>query len=213
MSTLPIDVAGTDEQVDTIQIETPDYTDYELLSPGTYTSPAREVQAERRIDKNGKPFLMARLEFGELVDAEGNRTFLRKPIVRYIFSFTRKQKGHQVETSDVATYLKAAGVELGGNVDIETLKNALMETASYPVRVRVDWTNRTPKNDATGEFLPERAYTSDFRVGANGSATYIAKLSADDIARLPEKRQAKLAEVVVNGFVAAKHRVGEFYRV
>lgn len=206
------DFAGSDEQVDSIQIESPDYTDYELLPPGTYTSPDRIVKAEVRTDKNGKPYIMARLEFPSLTDTEGKAIFLRKPIVKYIFSFTRKQRNHQGETSDVSKYLKASGIELGGNVVADTLKNALGESAGYPIRVRVEWTNRTPKNQA-GEYLPEKAYTSDFSAGANGATTYIPKLTADDIARLPEKAQARLSEVMVNGFVQAKHRVGDFYRV
>jgi len=213
MATLPIDVAGSDEQVDSIQIESNDYTDYELLNAGTYASPSRVVKVERRVDKNQNPFVMARLEFPELLstDAENPQTFyLRKPIVRYIFSFTRKRKGHQGETSDISAYLKAAGIELGGNVSIETLKGALEESASFPVKVRVDWTNRTPK--VGEEYLDEKAYTSDFRRGENGSAVLVPTITQEDLDTMPEKAQTRLAQVMVNGKIQAKHRVGDFYK-
>jgi hypothetical protein len=211
MATLPIDVAGSDELVDTIQIESPDYTDYELLSVGTYSSPNRTVTAERRTDKNGKPFLMAKLEFGELYDAEGNRMFLRKPLTRFIFSFTRKQRGHQGETSDISKYLKAAGIELGGAVTGDALKQALEESAAYPIKVKVGWTNRTPK--VNEEYLKEVAYTNDFNKGANGSARFEPRISQEEISSMPEKQQARLQQVLVNGFVQAKHRVEDFWKV
>ena len=211
MATLPIDVAGSDETFDTIQIESPDYTDYELLSVGTYSSPSRSVTAEKRTDKNGKAFLMAKLEFDELYDAEGNRMFLRKPLTRYIFSFTRKQRGHQGETSDISKYLKAAGIELGGAVTGDALKGALEESAQYPIKVKVGWTNRTPK---VGEdYLKEVAYANDFNRGSNGTAVFVPRISQDEINALPEKAQARLQQAVVNGFVQAKHRVEDFWKV
>jgi hypothetical protein len=211
--TLPLDVAGSNELVDSIQIESPDYTEYELLSTGVYASVTRTVKAERRVDKNGNPFVMARLEFDQLIntDAENPQTFyFRKPLVRYIFSFTRSRKGHQGETSDISSYLKAAGIELGGDVNVETLKNALGESGNYPVRVKIDWTNRTPK---VGEdFLPEVAYTSDFRRGENGAAGLVPTITAEDLAGMSEKAQTRLAPAMVGGRIQAKHRVGGFYR-
>jgi len=211
MATMPIDVAGSDEFVDTIQIESSDYTDYELLSVGTYSSPSRLVEAEKRTDKNGKPFLMAKLEFNELYDAEGNRMFLRKPLTRYIFSFTRKQRGHQGETSDISKYLKAAGIELGGAVTGDALKEALGESGQYPIKVKVGWTNRTPK--VGDEYLPEKAYTNDFNRGANGTPVFVPRISQDDVNAMQEKAQARLSQVLVNGFINAKHKVEDFWKV
>jgi hypothetical protein len=211
MATMPIDVAGSDEFVDTIQIESSDYTDYELLSVGTYASPSRLVEAEKRTDKNGKPFLMAKLEFNELYDAEGNRMFLRKPLTRYVFSFTRKQRGHQGETSDISKYLKAAGIELGGAVTGDALKEALLESGQYPIKVKVGWTNRTPK--VGDEYLPEKAYTNDFNRGANGTPVFVPRISQDDVNAMQEKAQARLSQVLVNGFINAKHKVEDFWKV
>lgn len=211
MATLPIDLAGSDEAVESIQIETPDYTDYELLSPGTYTSPSRTVTAERRVGASG-PFVMARVEIPSLIKEDGSTVYLSKPLVKYIFSFTRKQKNRQGETSDIAKYLRAAGITLGGNVNPEQLQDALRESGAYPVKVRVGWTNRTPKLD-DGTFMKERAYTSDFKSGDNGAAVYSSTLTAEQVAELENPKAAeRLGAVLWNGKIQAKHRVEEFYR-
>lgn len=212
MATLPIDVAGSDETYDTLQIESPDYTDYELLNVGIYTNPSRTVTVERRTDKNGKPFVMARLEFAELTNEEGTNTFLRKPLVRYVFSFTRKQKNKQGETSDISEYLKAVGITLGGSVDIAQLLAALGESGAYPVRIKVDWTNRTPK--VGEEYLPEKAYTSDFNKGSNGTSHFVPRITSEDVAALPVgKAKERLSLVLFNGMIQAKHKVGAFYKI
>ena len=208
---MPAAFAGSDEEVGTIQIESPDYTDYELLNPGIYTSPSRVVTPEMRLDKNTNPFVMARVEFPELLTEEGTKVFLRKPLVRYIFSFTRKQKNRQGESSDIAQYLRAAGIEIAGLNTAERLQAALSESASLPVKVQVGWTNRTHKvND---EYTKEKAYTSDFKRGENGATTFVSKLTQDDISALPEKAQARLQEVLYNGSIQAKHRVDAFYKL
>jgi len=211
MATLPIDLAGSDEDVESIQIESPDYTDYELLSPGVYVSPSRTVTPERRSDKNGKPFLMARVEMPTLVNEEGNTIYLSKPLVRYIFSFTRKQKNRQGETSDIAKYLRAAGITLEGSVSPQVVQDALAESGALPVKVKVGWTNRTPK--VGDDYLPEKAYTADFRRGANGSATFVSTLTSDDVDSMENpKAQERLRQVLFNGKIQAKHRVDDFYR-
>lgn len=212
MATLPADLAGSDETYDTLQIESPDYTDYELLNVGVYTSPNRTVTVERRTDKNNKPFVMARLEFAELQNEEGTPVFLRKPLVRYIFSFTRKQKNRQGVTSDISEYLKAVGITLGGDVNIEELKGALAESAQYAVRIKVEWTNRTPK--VGDEYLPEKAYSSDFNQGSNGSSHFVPRITSEDVAALPAgKSKERLTAVLHNGMIQAKHKVGAFYKV
>lgn len=211
MATLPVDLAGSDEAVETIQIETPDYTDYELLSPGYYTSPNRVVSAERRVGKDGRAFVMAALELTELINEEGQRIFLSRPLKKYIFSFTRKQRNRQGETSDIAKYLRAAGITLSGSVSPEALQEALGETAGIPVQVRVGWTNRTPKQD-DGTYLQERAYTSDFRKGENGSAVFVSTLTAEDVDALPAgKQKERLTQVLWAGKIQAKHKVEEFF--
>lgn len=210
MATMPADLAGSEETVETIQIETPDYTDYELLNPGFYTSPSRVVTPERRVGKNG-PFIMARVEMSQLVNEEGNTIYLSRPLVKYIFSFTRKQKNRQGETSEIAKYLRAAGIQLEGNVSPQVVQEALSESAALPVQVKVGWTNRTPKQP-DGTYLQEKAYTGDFRSGANGSATFHATLTEDEVASLaPGKQKERLTAALWNGKVQAKHRVEEFF--
>jgi len=208
MSTLPADIAGDTEFSGDIQIETPDYTDYELIDPGFYTNPTREVTVEQRTDKNGKPFVMAKLVCGELLDREGQTIRLRRPLTKYIFSFSRKERNHKGETSEIAKYLRAAGITLGGTVGYTDLKDALEESAAAPVRVRVGWTNRTPKvGDA---YLDERAYTNDFNVGGAGEFTYVPVI--ESLEGKSEKAQARLQEVMVEGVIKAKHRIEEFDR-
>jgi hypothetical protein len=210
MATLPSDVAGAPEFQGTIQIESPDYTDYELLDPGFYTSPSREVTVEQRTDKNGNPFVMAKLEFSELLDREGNTIRLRRPVRKFIFSFMRKERNHKGETSEISKYLKAAGIQLGGAVGFPELKDALLESAGSPVKVRVGWTNRTPKVGDT--YLDERAYTNDFNRSPNGGYEYSPVIQQTDLSGMSEKAQLRLAEVLFEGAIKAKHRVEEFDR-
>lgn len=208
MATLPADVAGADEFSGDIQIESPDYTDYELIDPGFYTNPNREMTVERRVDKNGVPFVMAKIVLGELIDREGQTIRLRRPLTKYIFSFARTERNHKGETSEIAKYLRAAGVSLGTKVDYDLLKGALEESAQLPVKVRVGWTNRTPK---VGDiFLKEKAYTNDFNVGGAGEYTYLPVI--ETLEGKTEKAQARLQEVMVEGVIKAKHRVEEFDR-
>lgn len=211
MATLPMDVAGNEAFDGEILIETTDYTDYELIDPGFLTSPVREVTAEQRFDKNGKPFVMAKLVFGELLDKDGNTIRLRKPINKYIFTFARKERNHKGETSEVSKYLKSCGIQLGSTPNVEELKLALGESSAMPVRVRIGWTNRTPK--VGEEYLKEKAYTNDFNRGSNGNATYVPLITASDLTSMTEKAQTRLAEVVVDGVIKAKHRIEEFDRV
>ena len=211
MATLPMDVAGNEEFLGEIQIESPDYTDYELIDPGYYTSPSRTVTPEQRFDKNNVPFVMARLEMAELLDKEGNTIRLRKPLVKYIFSFNRQERNHKGETSEISKYLKKCGVNLGGVTTVDTLKQALSESAAIPARVRVGWTNRTPK--VGEEYLKEKAYTNDFNRGVPGNPSYVPLITTSDLASFTEKAQARLQQVVVDGVIKAKHRVDEFDRV
>jgi hypothetical protein len=63
-----------------------------------------------------------------------------------------------------------------------------------------------------GTYLEERAYTNDFRSGVNGSATFHATLTADEVDALaPGKQKERLTAVLWNGKVQAKHRVEEFF--
>lgn len=204
MATLPQDVAGAEQFDGPIEIETPDYTDYELLQPGYYSNPSREVKVEQRTDKNGKPFVMARVEVAELLDKDGNSTRLRRPLVTYVFSFKRKERNHMGETSGIAKYLRACRVELGATPTFNDLRDALLESAAIPVKVRVDWTNRTPK--VGEEYLPERAYTGDFKVGE----TFVPTIT--NFEGKTEKAATRLAEVMVEGVIKAKHKIGEFDR-
>lgn len=204
MATLPSDVAGNEQFDGPITIESPDYTDYELIDPGFYTNPSREVVVERRVDKNGKPFVMAKIELRELIDKDGQTIRLNRALRSYIFSFPRRERNHKGETSGISKYLKAAGITLGGEVTFEDLKLALEESATSPVRVRVGWTNRTPKVGDT--YLEEKAYTNDFRSGDS----YVPVITSTE--GLTEKQQDRLAQVFYEGQIKAKHRIEEFDR-
>lgn len=204
MATLPADVAGAGEFDGPIEIETPDYTDYELIDPGYYSNPSREITVEQRSDKNGNPFVMAKVVVRELLDSEGQTIRLSRPMQTFLFSFKRKERNHKGETSGIAKYLRAAQVDLGGTTSFAELRDALLETAGTPVRVRVDWTNRTPK--VGDEYLPERAYTGDFRQGD----TFVPVITS--LEGKGDKAAARLSEVMVEGQIKAKHRIGEFDR-
>lgn len=209
-ATLPADVAGAEPFDGPIEIESLDYTDYELVDPGFYSNPSRELTVEQRTDKNGQPFVMVKAVIGELIDREGQTIRLRRPINKFFFSFKRKERNHKGETSEIAKYLRAAGVTLPPSPSYSDLKDALLETAAVPVKVRVGWTNRTPK--VGDEYLKERAYTNDFNRSENGGYEYSPVITEVELGDMGEKAQTRLREVLVDGVIKAKHRVEDFDR-
>lgn len=193
MSTLPQDVAGTDEFDGEIVAESEDYTSYELLPPGTYTSPSREVVVSQRVTKKGVPFIMADMKTTELQDENGAEIKLSRPIRTFINTLQFHRKNQQGSTSEVASYLRAVGFnpqDLKG----EDLKQALAESAAYPVKVVIGWTNMAKKNP-DGTYGDEWAVTRDFNAGSNEEPHFVATIQKD------------------GETVRAKHRISFFRKV
>lgn len=190
MSTLPMDVAGNEPFEGEIQAESPDYTNYELLSPGTYISTSRVMKPGKAVDKNKRPYIFSHIEVSELQDENGQTITLQRPLKTWIATFPRKRKNQQGTTSEVADYLRSAGFnpsELKG----DELVQALAESAAYPVKVVVGWTNMTKKL-SDGTYSEEFAKTRDFNRGTETEPVLVPTFEKD-------------GEVV-----RAKHRISYF---
>lgn len=198
-ATLPMDLAGNDAFDGEIQAESPDFTNYELINPGTYSSPSRVVKPGRATDKNGKPYIFATIEISELQGEDGTTITLQRPLKTWIATFPKTRKNQQGSTSDVAAYLKAAGLDpavLRG----DEIQTALSESASYPVKVMIGWTNRTKPTGNTlpngkPEYTEEFAKTRDFNQGTEDQPHLVPTFEKDGV------------------LVQAKHRISYFKRV
>ncbi len=188
-----MDVAGNEPFEGEIMAESSDYTNYELLAPGTYTSASREVKAGKAVDKNKRPYIFAAIAASELQDESGATITLSKPLKTWIATFPRKRKNQQGTTSDVADYLRSVGFE-PATLRGDELVQALTESASYPVRIVVGWTDMSKKL-ADGSYEEKGLRTADFNQGT------------------PE--EPKLVPVVnIEGVTyKAKHRISFFKRV
>ena len=195
-----MDVAGNEPFDGEIMAESPDFTNYELLNPGTYTSASRVVKPGRAVDKNKKPYIFAHIECSELTSEDGAVVTLSRPLKTWIATFAKTRKNQQGSTSEVAEYLKAAGfnpAQLRG----EELEQALAESATYPVKVMVGWTNRTKKTGATlpngkDEYTEEFAKTKDFNRGTETEPNLVPSFTGPD-----------------GEIVDAKHRISYFKKV
>ncbi len=188
-----MDVAGNEEFSGEIMAESADYTNYELLAPGTYLSASRIIKAGRAVDKNQRPYIFAHVEISELQSEDGNTITLSRPLKTWIATFPRKRKNQQGTTSDVADYLRTAGFE-PGNLKGDELVQALSESASYPVRVVVGWTDMSKKL-ADGTYEEKGLRTKDFNVGTPDEPALVPTINIEGVT------------------YKAKHRVSFFKKV
>ena len=193
-----MDVAGNPEFTGEISAESADYTNYELLSPGTYVSTSRVMKPGKAEDKNGRPYIFSHIEVSELQDENGQVITLQRPLKTWIATFPRKRKNQQGTTSEVADYLRTAGFD-PSQLRGDEIVQALAESAAYPVKIVVGWTNITKK---TGEqkngkdvYTEEFAKTRDFNRGTEAEPFLVPSFEKD-------------GEVV-----RAKHRISYFKRV
>lgn len=193
MATLPMDIAGNEEFEGEIVAESADFTNYELLTPGTYTSPNRTIKAGKALDKNKHPYVFAHVEVSELQDENGQVITLQRPLKTWIGTFPQKRKNQQGTSSKVADYLRSAGFE-PSQLKGDELVQALSESAAYPVKLMVGWTNMTKKL-ADGTYTEEFAKTRDFNRGTEAEPVLVPSFEKD-------------GEVV-----RAKHRISYFKKV
>ena len=200
MSTLPMDVAGNEPFDGEITAESADFTNYELINPGLYTSPTRVMKPGKAVDKNGKPYIFTHVEITELLPEDGGEAItLNKPLKTWIATFPKTRKNQIGSTSDVAAYLKCAGFD-PSTLRGEELTQALAESSNYPVKVMVGWTNRTKPTgnklaNGKDEYTEEFARTADFNVGTPDQPHLVPTFEKDGV------------------IVAAKHRIAYFKKV
>lgn len=197
MSTIPADLAGAESFEGEIIAESADYTAYELLDPGTYLSASRKVSAGQAVDKNERAYIFALIEVSELQNENGETIVLNRPLKNWISTFPQHRKNQKGTTSQVADYLRAAGFEPAG-LKGEELKQALSESAQYPVKLVIGWTNRTKPTgnklpNGKDEFTEEWAKTKDFNVGTPDAPSFSPRIEKDGVV------------------VQAKHRIS-FYK-
>jgi hypothetical protein len=188
-----MDVVGNPDFEGEIVAESADFTNYELLSPGTYISPSRKVEAGAAVDKNKHPYVFAKIEVSELQDENGATITLNRPMKDWIATFPQKRKNQQGTSSKVADYLRQAGFEPSALQGGE-LRQALTESAQYPVKIVVGWTNMTKKLP-DGTYTEQFATTKDFNRGTKDEPVFVPTFEKD-------------GEVV-----RAKHRISFYKKV
>lgn len=167
-------------------VETANYSDFLLLDPGVYENPSREIKAKTKPDNSivfEITFTGGLFRDGQKVGGNRERTWVSTKLF--------EKEGQPGKTSTVAEYLKKAGFGVKGLTG-EQFIELMIQSQSTPVGVGVKWTNRTERDQATGEYGKEFAKTRDFNVGTKDEPIY-------------------QPEVEMNGQkVQARHRVSYF---
>lgn len=201
-----MNVAETVED-DSIVVESGEYTDYELLEPGEYTSAVREVFVADKVTKTGVPFMSVEVKVATLMNENGEEITLSRPLRTWVSSLQFGKRNRPGTTSSLSEYLKACGFDPKQFGRTQTIE-ALGESATIPVKVRLERTNRTNKL-ADGTYEKELAYTSDFNMGTRDEPKYVAVLNP---AELNEKQRERLAPIIKEGeFIKAVHKIGSRY--
>lgn len=158
-------------------IESSDYSPYDLIPIGYYTSRQREISAR----KSAKGNLYYEVKFTSgLENPESGMLFGkgRYPERMFIFPNLRTREGKPGQTSDVAEYLRACGIDPKG---ITSVADALQESCSHQVMVFVSWTNKTEKDPATGVWGKEVLRGKDFNTGSIDDPKYVTTVTKDGV--------------------------------
>ena len=143
-------------------LETSDYSDYEITPPGKYLSGNRKITFRQKEDGN----LTFRIEFvGGLIDpATGRKVF--RPDVTWASTKKFSRFNRPGQTSQVAIYLRAAGFDLD---QVSSLQEAMLASENVPVSV-VTGLEDKGKPDGQGGYTNKGLKTKDF-IGVDGKFT------------------------------------------
>jgi hypothetical protein len=158
-------------------IESSDYSPYDLIPIGYYLSRQREIVAR----KSAKGNLYYEVKFSSgLENPETGMLYGkgRYPERMFLFPNLRSREGKPGQTSDVAEYLRACGIDPKG---ITSVADALQESCGHQVMVFVSWTNKTEKDPATGAWGKEVLRGKDFNTGSIDDPKYVTTVTKDGV--------------------------------
>lgn len=177
----PSTLASLAEQFDPSQVvETSDFTDDVLIPVGRYITISREL-----VDvKNDKGTAKITLALSGGFTSESGSTFGggKFPLRSWINSNLFQYAGQQGQTSSLAQYLKAAGIETAGKT-IPEMVSLLPETLTTPMYVRIGRQDKAVKQD-DGTYKYANLKTRDFEIGKDpvtGEKVYGATAVKDGV--------------------------------
>ncbi len=157
-------------------VESADYSPFDLIPIGYYLSRQREITPRK--SQKGNLYYEVRFN-GGLEDLERGIVYGRGrfPERLFLFSTLRTREGKPGQTSDVAEYLRACGLDPKG---ITSVADALKESQSQPVMVFVSWTNETEKLP-DGTWTKEVCRGKDFNKGTKTQPEYVTAIEKDGV--------------------------------
>jgi hypothetical protein len=162
-------------------IESADYSPYDLVPIGYYLSRQREI-VPRKSQRTGNLYYEVRFTSG-LENPDTARAYGRGkyPEKMFLFGNLRTREGKRGQTSDVAEYLRAAGIDPKG---ITSVADALQESTSRDVMAFVSWTNKTEQvSDSNGgmTWTKEVLRGKDFNTGTVSDPVYVPTIEVEGV--------------------------------
>lgn len=160
--------------------ETDDFFNSFITPVGNYTNPYREISGMKKDEQTGVVSLTLKLT-GAL-HAEGGNVYGEGeyPFLSFISTKRFKLGDKPGETSGVARYLDACGIDTKGMPVAEMLR-LVPETLNIPVSVFVTWADKGKKNEATGKWENKGLKLKDFNQGTKKEPKYVPTVTIDGV--------------------------------
>jgi hypothetical protein len=163
-----------------LSIQTEDYTPDEVLVPGLYLSPSRQISIKSESPE--KVTFEICFDSG-LENGDGRKKgFFERT---YLSTKLYSKPNRPGKTSQVAEYLEACGFKVKG-LSIEAAKELMEESQNVPVRPRVGRTNTTarltegdPARGIPATYEKEVLRTHDFNVGTRENPVWALSVVKD----------------------------------
>ncbi len=157
-------------------VESADYSPFDLMPIKYYLSRDREIIPKK--SAKGNLYYEVRFTSG-LEDLDRGITYGkgRFPERLALFPGLRTREGKPGQTSDVAEYLRACGIDPKG---ISSVAEALKDSQSREVMVFVSWTNETEKLP-DGTWTKEVVKGKDFNLGTATEPHYVTTIEKDGV--------------------------------
>jgi hypothetical protein len=161
-------------------IESADYSPYDLVPIAYYLSRQREIVARK--SAKGNLYYEVRFTSG-LESTDSNRAYGRGkyPERMFLFGNLRTREGKRGQTSDVAEYLRATGIDPKA---ITSVADALQESCTRDVMAFVSWTNKTEQvSDGNGgtTWTKEVLRGKDFNTGTVSEPQYVSTIEVEGV--------------------------------
>lgn len=165
-------LASTGEDLAVEEIESNDYSPFEVPAPGNYLSQTREIRARQKED-GSTTFEVTFV--GGLTDPNTGKTiFASRPEKTYLSTKKYVRTGRPGQTSSVAEYLRACGMD---PKNVGNLLEALVSSQSIPLLVYVAWEDKGKKVGET--WVNKGLKTRDFNQGSKEEPKYVPQVEVD----------------------------------